>query len=227
MQYSSTRCRSGDPAFAIVKVVKPDDGNKRITGAGFVRWVGFTAAMLMTVVHAGTLSGEVVGVTDGDTITLLDRENRQIKVRLAGIDAPEKRQPFGQKSKASLSELTYRKTVTVTTGKNDRYRRVVGKLLADGQDVNLEQVRRGMAWHYKAYEREQSAVDRVTYAAEEDVARNLKRGLWSMPGAQPPWEFRRHGAVDPARIAGHNPTRSGQVSAIRRRVRIPFKMNSA
>ena len=180
MQYSSTRCRSG-----------------------FVWWIGFTAAMLTAVVHAGTLSGEVVGVTDGDTVTLLDLEKRQIKVRLAGIDAPEKRQSFGQKSKASLSELAFRKMVIVTTGKTDRYGRVVGKLLADGQDVNLEQVRRGMAWHYKAYEREQSAVDRATYAAEEDAARNLKRGLWSTPGAQPPWEFRRHGAADPGRIAGH------------------------
>ena len=65
--------------------------------------------MQTTVGHAGNLSGEVVGVTDGDTVTVLDHEKRQIKVRLAGIDAPEKRQPFGQKSKASLSELTYRK----------------------------------------------------------------------------------------------------------------------
>ena len=101
-----------------------------------------------------------------------------------------------------LSELAYRKTVIVITGKTDRYGRVVGKVLADGQDVNLEQVRRGMAWHYKAYEREQSAIDRVSYAAEEDAARNLKRGLWSMPGAQPPWEFRRHGAADPAGSRG-------------------------
>ncbi len=180
MQYSSTRCRAGDPAF----VIRPPS---RIASPRHV--VGLIAAGFAIVVHAGTLSGEVVGVTDGDTITLVDREKRQVKVRLAGIDAPEKRQPFGQKSKASLSELAYRKTVIVITGKTDRYGRVVGKLLADGHDVNLEQVRRGMAWHYKAYEREQPAADRVAYAAAEDSARSLERGLWSMPGAQPPWEF--------------------------------------
>jgi endonuclease YncB( thermonuclease family) len=156
----------------------------------------FAAALLTNVGHAGNLSGEVVGVTDGDTVTVLDREKRQIKVRLVGIDAPEKRQPFGQKSKASLSELTYRRMVIVITDKTDRYGRTVGKVVADGQDVNLEQVRRGMAWHYKAYSREQSAIDRVTYAAAEDTARSVKRGLWSMPGAQPPWEFRRHGSAE-------------------------------
>ena len=169
MQYSSTRCRAGNPAFVIAATV-----TNRIT---IGKIVGLIAAGFTIVVHAGTLSGEVVGVTDGDTITLVDREKRQVKVRLAGIDAPEKRQPFGQKSKASLSELAYRKTVTVITGKTDRYGRVVGKLLADGQDVNLEQVRRGMAWHYKAYEREQSAVDRVAYAAAEDVGQEPEKRL--------------------------------------------------
>ena len=195
MQYSSTRCRAGYPAFVIAATV-----TNRIT---IGKIVGLIAAGFTIVAHAGTLSGEVVGVADGDTITLVDREKRQVKVRLAGIDAPEKRQPFGQKSKASLSELAYRKTVTVITGKTDRYGRVVGKLLADGHDVNLEQVRRGMAWHYKGYEREQSVVDRVAYAAAEDSARSLERGLWSMPGAQPPWDFRRHGAAEPVGVAVH------------------------
>lgn len=105
-------------------------------------------------------TGEVVGVADGDTITVLDADNVQHKIRLTGIDAPEKKQPFGNRSKQSLSDMVFNKTVTVETDKRDRYGRELGKVLADGKDVNLEQVRAGFAWHYKAYERTQSATDR-------------------------------------------------------------------
>ncbi len=101
-----------------------------------------------------------MGVADGDTITVLDTDKVQHKIRLAGIDAPEKKQPFGNRSKESLSDLVFSKTVTVDTGKTDRYGREVGKVLIDGIDANLVQVQRGFAWHYKAYEREQPAVDR-------------------------------------------------------------------
>jgi hypothetical protein len=99
-------------------------------------------------------------VADGDTITVLDENRHQHKIRLAGIDAPEKAQDFGQRSKQSLSDQAYRQHVMVETGKTDRYGRLVGKVLVNGQDVNLEQVRRGMAWHYKAYQREQAPADR-------------------------------------------------------------------
>ncbi len=135
-------------------------------------------------------TGNVVGVADGDTITVLDAGKVQHKIRLTGIDAPEKKQPFGNRSKQSLSDMVFNKTVTVETDKRDRYGRELGKVLADGKDVNLEQVRAGMAWHYKAYERTQPATDRTTYAAAENEAKAAKRGLWVDPEPTPPWEWR-------------------------------------
>lgn len=140
---------------------------------------------------AATLSGVVVGVADGDTLTVLDARLRQHKVRLSGIDAPEKRQPFGQRSKHSLSVLVYGRSVRVEAGKTDRYDRLVGKVTVDGVDVNREQVRRGFAWHYVAYAREQSREDRERYADAERSARAERRGLWALPHPVPPWDFRR------------------------------------
>ncbi|MEO8655338.1 MAG: thermonuclease family protein [Ramlibacter sp.] len=133
----------------------------------------------------------MVGVADGDTITVLDGQRQQHKIRLAGIDAPEKRQDFGNRAKQSLSALAYRQQVIVETGKTDRYGRLISKVIVNGHDVNLEQVRRGMAWHYKAYEREQVPADRGAYTAAEDAARASRAGLWAMPSPIPPWEFRR------------------------------------
>lgn len=147
--------------------------------------------------QAATYTGTVVGVSDGDTIKVLDGGRRQHRVRLAGIDAPEKAQAFGQRSKQSLSDLVYGRQVTIDTRKDDRYGREVGKVLVDGRDVNLEQLRRGMAWHYKAYEREQSAEDRAFYAAAEDRAREAKLGLWADPHAMAPWDFRRAHSAKP------------------------------
>lgn len=140
--------------------------------------------------NAATIDGLVVGVADGDTITVLDADKVQHKIRLAGIDAPEKKQPFGKRSKQSLSDLVFAKTVTVETNKVDKYRRNVGKVLVDGVDANLVQVQRGFAWHYKAYESEQPAIDRKVYAEAENEARAAKMGLWSDAGPVPPWEFR-------------------------------------
>lgn len=150
----------------------------------------FVAACQAT---AASLSGVVVGVADGDTLTLLDARLRQHQVRLSGIDAPEKRQPFGQRSKHSLSLLVYGRSVRVEAGKADRYDRLVGKVIVDGVDVNREQVRRGFAWHYVAYAREQSREDRERYADAERSARAERRGLWALPHPVPPWDFRRSG----------------------------------
>lgn len=132
-----------------------------------------------------------MGVADGDTITVLDSTNTQHKIRLSGIDAPEKSQPFGNRSNQSLSDLVFSKTVTVDTDKRDKYKRNVGKVLVDGVDANLEQVRRGMAWHYKAYEREQPAIDRKAYSDAEDAAKGARWGLWADAEPVPPWEYRR------------------------------------
>lgn len=130
------------------------------------------------------LSGKVVGVKDGDTIVVLTADKRSFDVRFAQIDAPEKAQPFGKKSKESLSSMVYGKAVDVLVETQDKYGRTVGTVLVAGQDINLEQVRRGMAWVYRQYAR-----DRAYYMAEED-ARGARRGLWGDENPTPPWEYR-------------------------------------
>lgn len=141
---------------------------------------------------AQELVGRVVSVSDGDTVKVLDSTNTQYKVRLSGIDAPEKSQPFGRRSKESLSSLVINQRVTVEWNKRDRYGRIVGKIITPkGTDANLEQIKRGMAWHYKQYEKEQPLADRAAYAAAELVAKESQEGLWQELRPVPPWEYRR------------------------------------
>jgi len=140
---------------------------------------------------AESYTGLVVGVADGDTVTVLDSTNKQHKVRLAGIDAPEKAQAFGNVSRQHLAQLVFQKRVTIEFEKLDRYRRVVGKVLVAEKDVNLEQIKAGLAWHYKKYEREQSPADRRNYSAAERVAAAAQQGLWQDPNPVPPWDFRK------------------------------------
>lgn len=147
-------------------------------------WVAWAAS-------AQPLTGRVVGVTDGDTVTVLLPERMLLKVRLAGIDAPEQKQAFGQQAKQRLSTLVFGKTVTVVGGKQDRYRRLIATLLVDGQDANLEMVSSGFAWHFKRYESEQAPEDRSAYARAELSARSGRRGLWADPAPLAPWGFRR------------------------------------
>ncbi len=147
---------------------------------------------LACTANAETITGRVVGVADGDTITVLDANKVQHKIRLSGIDAPEKKQAFGNRSKESLSELVFDKTVNVETSKRDRYGRQIGKVLVNGRDVNLVQVERGMAWFYRQYQREQSPNDQRLYEAAEDAAKAEKQGLWRDADPVPPWEFRRN-----------------------------------
>jgi len=141
-------------------------------------------------VNAEILVGQVVGVSDGDTITLIDKNNTQHKVRLLGIDAPEKAQPFGQASKTSLSDLIYNKKVFVSWNKKDRYQRILGKISFEEQDVCLEQIKRGMAWHYKQYQRDQSQEDRIRYSMAEVEARKNRIGLWTDDSPVEPSTFR-------------------------------------
>ncbi len=138
----------------------------------------------------GEFTGKVVGIADGDTATVLDDTNTQHKIRFLGIDAPEKAQAFGQKSKQNLSDLIFGKTVTFQVLKRDKYNREVAKILLDGKDINLQQVKDGFAWHYKEYQREQSTDDRKLYAEAEE-AQKAKRGLWFDTQPQTPSDFRK------------------------------------
>ena len=156
-----------------------------------VQWMlGGALALMMSVVQAGQVQGRVVGVADGDTVTVLDDHRVQHKVRLAGIDAPEKGMPYGQRSKQYLSDLVFGKTVTLEGDKVDRYGRTVAKVILNGRGVNLAQIAAGMAWHYKKYDREQTANDRMLYRAEELSARAARRGLWGDAQPQAPWDWR-------------------------------------
>jgi endonuclease YncB( thermonuclease family) len=149
------------------------------------------ALSFASVVNSAVLVGQVVGVTDGDTITLLDATHTQYKVRLSGIDAPEKKQAFGQSSKKSLSDLVYLKVVSVEYSKQDRYGRIVGKVLLNDVDVNLEQVKRGMAWFYKKYQNEQPLQDRLDYLHAQETAEAERVGLWVDSEVVAPWDFRK------------------------------------
>jgi len=137
------------------------------------------------------IEGAVVGVSDGDTMTVLDDARAQHKVRLAGIDAPEKAQAFGNKAKQALSDCAFGHRAHVTGSKLDRYGRLVAKVVSNGVDCNLRQVELGLAWHYKAYQREQSAEDRTAYSKAELAAREHRLGLWHDTEPEPPWDFRR------------------------------------
>ncbi len=140
---------------------------------------------------ATVLTGRVVAIADGDTLTALDERKVQHKIRLAGIDAPEKRQAYGQRSRQSLADLVFNRVVQIELGKKDRYGREIGKVMLDGQDINLELLRLGLAWHYKAYEREQSVEDRALYAQAEEQARARRMGLWRDDQPLAPWAYRR------------------------------------
>lgn len=152
--------------------------------------VGVLLIILQLVAHADVLLGHVVGVSDGDTITVLDDNKQRHVIRLMGIDAPEKAQAFGQKAKQSLSELVFDKDVSVTWFKRDRYGRTVGQVHLGDTDVCLEQIKRGFAWHYKQYEREQSEEDRSRYADAEKEARSARIGLWVDDKPTEPSKFR-------------------------------------
>ena len=160
-------------------------------------------ALAWATASPNVLEGKVVGVMDGDTVKVLDANNVEYKIRLAGIDAPEHDQPFGQRSKQSLSNAVMGKPVRIEWAKQDRYGRLIGTVwvaplgtVCTGPscpktlDVNLAQLTVGLAWHYKEYEKEQSPQDRERYAFAEQEAQTRKAGLWSEPDPTPPWVSR-------------------------------------
>ena len=153
----------------------------------------FTLAILWAslTVAAEVLNGTVVGISDGDTITVLDKLSKEHKVRLMGIDAPEKSQAFGNEAKQTLLNYIYKKEVSVEYKKLDKYKRIVGKVTVDGQDICLQLIRDGMAWHYTEYKKEQSKTDRYLYREAEEKARQVNLGLWVEKHPVSPWLFRQ------------------------------------
>lgn len=151
---------------------------------------------------AAALEGVVVSVSDGDTIIVLDETRRQHKIRLVGIDAPEKAQPYGNRSKQNLAALVFQRQVTVDWQKRDKYKRILGKVFVAEpgcsapacprtMDANLAQVKAGFAWWYREYAQEQPPQDRDQYQHAELQAKSARDGLWRDPMPQPPWEWRK------------------------------------
>lgn len=156
------------------------------------------AAILTLVFSAGQawatpweIRGQVVGIADGDSITVLTADKKQYKVRLAGIDAPEQSQPFGQRSKQSLSDLVFRKEVRVEVHAKDRYTRQVGIVYEGRININQLQVVRGLAWAYRQYLGNLPKPFAKTLLDSEAQARSDKRGLWVDKNPTPPWQWRR------------------------------------
>ena len=153
-------------------------------------WTAALFSVAAACASADTLRGKVVRIADGDTITVLDSKNRQHKVRLGGIDAPERKQAYYEAARQNLAKLAFGKMVVVEWHKRDRYGRVVGKVEADRRDVGLVQVRAGLAWWYREYAHEQSAFDRSLYENAELEARVNRRGLWQSAKRTAPWAWR-------------------------------------
>lgn len=127
---------------------------------------------------------KVIGIADGDTLTIL-QDGKPLKIRLGNIDAPEKSQPFGQRSKQSLSDLCWKKDAQYQTQDVDRYGRTVAVVTCDGVNVNRAQVERGMAWTYTRYNKDRSL------PAIQEAAKANRQGLWRDYDPVPPWEYRK------------------------------------
>lgn len=147
----------------------------------FLLSFSFTIAVGQTII-----SGRVVRVADGDTFTLLDNRNKQVRVRLYGIDCPENKQDFSQVAKKFTSDRVFEKVVKVEVRQVDRYGRIVGLvILPDGKILNEELLKAGLAWHYTYYDKTQK------FARLERTAKRKKVGLWRHKKPIPPWDFRK------------------------------------
>lgn len=133
----------------------------------------------------------MVGVIDGDTVDILDDSQKKWRIRLAGIDAPERKQPFGNASRQHLADGIFQQSVTVGWTKLDRYGRIIGTIMLGGADVNLAQISAGMAWVYRKYLNELPIGTRDAYLSAESDAQSARRGLWREPSPVPPWDWRK------------------------------------
>jgi endonuclease YncB( thermonuclease family) len=176
--------------------------NTRLIGPLFLSF--FLTSIFAGVTLADSHTAKIVGITDGDTATAVLSSGQSVNVRLEGIDAPEHGQAFAAASEKHLSELILGKAVTLDCSALDPYQRLVCKiLLPNGDDVDLDQIKAGMAWHYKQYQRLQSATDRAAYGAAEDAARRARLGLWADAGPMQPQDF-RHGTRSELCLDNHD-----------------------
>ena len=177
--------------------------------------------------QSGVIQGKVVDLGWGDSLTVLDGQNKRHRVRLLGIDAPEKEQSFGPAARQKLSVLVFGKMVAVKYQKIDRNGRPLGKVLLGTTDVNLEMLKAGLAWYY-ANDSDLPESDRPLYAKAEQDARSASRGLWQDETQQPPWEFRafRKQAAPTTTAASLEPSQTpDEVVAVPEKTGVPDKEN--
>ena len=143
-------------------------------------------------------TAKVQRVVDGDTIYVVDNFGKKFKVRLSGIDAPEKNQPYGLASTYKLTKIILNKWVLLKSKLNngnlystDRYNRVLAKVMYEGRDINLLQVSGGYAWHFKRYQKQQTPSDRELYSQAEIDAKKNELGLWGEKKQIAPWKWRK------------------------------------
>ncbi len=140
---------------------------------------------LICLSFAAPIKGKVIAIKDGDTIEVL-YQGKPLRVRLQGIDCPERNQDFGQKAKQFASDFCFNRQVEIVVFGKDRYGRTLGEvLLMDGRSLNQELVKAGLAWHYKAYSKDKVLADMEILARHEAV------GLWVQPNPIAPWDFRK------------------------------------
>ena len=145
----------------------------------------FTFLLVATQATAQTLTGRVIKVADGDTFTLLTADKEQIRIRLHGIDAPEKAQPFSHVSRQFLNDKVYGKNIEVQKMDVEQYGRTIGMVFIDSVNVNEALLQAGLAWHYKKYDKNPD------WAKMEEVAKRNRVGLWVEDDAVAPWEWRK------------------------------------
>ena len=149
-----------------------------------------TFFLLLSICLFAQLNGKVVSIADGDTFTLLTADKRQVRVRLHGIDCPEKTQPWGNKAKEFTSEAIFGKTVSVQEKDIDRYGRTIGMVtMPNGEILNEALLKAGLAWHYTYYD------INPEWAVLEQIARKQKLGLWKDSEPIAPWQYRRLGEL--------------------------------
>lgn len=162
-------------------------------------WLFGFLAVLAGPLLAAELTGKVVAISDGDTLTLLVPDGasfKQVRVRLAEIDTPESRQPYGNRARQALSDLAFNQQARVVVQDTDRFGRTVGRVYVGDVDVNAELVRQGAAWVYRQYLKDQSLL------ALEAEAKAAKRGLWGLPETErcPPWDWRKGSCSTPSTV---------------------------
>ena len=177
------------------------------------RWT-LLAVMALSVLfiheaRATTLTGKVIEINDGDEITIFNL-NRPVRIRLLGIDAPEKNQPFGDVARQHLSDLVFGKVVSVEYSGMDRHTTFIGRVLCNGVDISAQMIRDGAAWYAPQGSR-LSETDQEIYSQSERAARTERRGLWQMDGPVAPWEFVKAENAQRAQEAAASKSSNGQV----------------